>query len=550
MADERLPEPAAGSAAASEQGPDAVPSIAKIRDLLQSKDDTSRFVGLALLKSVLDNSPDLQQDGEVIQSLWNSISPKFLARLLKTGSHPGSDGSQARDMLDLAVAVLHTFAVLLPDAAKRDDKLLNKIPALVAAVLYSLDLDLIPQTPSWLNAVVTLIPYTNCAGTLLLLYPETMPSLLFRGDASTSSKPFSFLFISLIMVDIRATLPSLLDQLNDSSYPQTSRRLTSAMDILTAFIGHLIAYIERLDGSQSSAPTVSTTEAFNLEPDLMIKLSKSIAETVSLTMEFLRDRWDAAVAGAQGLHVEARAGQAHTSSGSHKTLAWDSKGDNASTDPLTLSAIRAIALWLRDDDGDTLREQGAGLVDMLLELYQSSTPTPTKSNPQGLDYRLPALTALEGILRTSVGIEAFNTENGWQILTKDLLAVLSNASDLASISMVDAIRGTRIVFVLGLVIETERNTPESWMDVVTGVAALSVPAEPAFLQDPATVDLFVDVVWLAASLLRGASAGMRARYVHSISAMRGISQQLKEALDPASKSASELTEAHAILGGM
>lgn len=321
------------------------------------------------------------------------------------------------------------------------------------------------------------------------------------------------------------------------------------MDILTAFIGHLIAYMERLDDPSDSGPT-TTTEAFNLEPDLMIKLSKSIAETVSLTMEFLRDRWDASVAGAQGLHVEARSGQAHTGSGSHKTLAWDSKGENASTDPLTLSAIRSIALWLRDDDGDTLREQAAGLVDMLLELYQSSTSSPTKSNPQGLDYRLPALTALEGILRTSNGVEAFNVENGWQVLTKDLLAILSSASDPTSISPVDVVRGTRIVFVLDLVMETERSTHEIWMDVVTGVAAFSMPDDSACLQDQAMLDLLVDVVWLAANLLQGASAGMRSRYVHSVSAIRGIARQIEDALVPGSKAASELKEAHATLGNM
>lgn len=117
-------------------GIEAVPSIAKIQDLLRSKDDTSRFVGLALLKSVLDNSPDLQKDDGVIEDLWSSIPSKFLGRLLKSGSQPSSNGSQSRDMLDLAVAVLHTFTVLLPQTAKKDNKLHGRIPALAAAVLY------------------------------------------------------------------------------------------------------------------------------------------------------------------------------------------------------------------------------------------------------------------------------------------------------------------------------------------------------------------------------------------------------------------------------
>lgn len=119
-------------------GPDAaVPSIEKIQELLKTKDDTSRFVGLALLKSVLDNSPELQSDKGVIISLWDSISPKFLDRLLRTGSQPGSEQKQSKDMLDLAVAVIHTFAVLLPDEAKEDTKLLARIPRLTKAVLNS-----------------------------------------------------------------------------------------------------------------------------------------------------------------------------------------------------------------------------------------------------------------------------------------------------------------------------------------------------------------------------------------------------------------------------
>ncbi len=112
-------------------------SLEKVKQLLKAKDDTSRFVGLALLKSVLDNSPELQSDEGTITSLWNSISPKFLNRLLRTGSQEaGSDDKNSKDMLDLAVAVLHTFAILLPSEAKQDSRLLNRIPKLTTAVLY------------------------------------------------------------------------------------------------------------------------------------------------------------------------------------------------------------------------------------------------------------------------------------------------------------------------------------------------------------------------------------------------------------------------------
>lgn len=111
-----------------------VATLENIQAMLKAKDDTKRFVGLALLRSVLSASPQLQEDPDVLESLWTSISPKFLDRLLKTGSNPSN--KDAKDMLDLAVHVLHTFAVLLPESLKSQPKFTNRIPFLVTAVLH------------------------------------------------------------------------------------------------------------------------------------------------------------------------------------------------------------------------------------------------------------------------------------------------------------------------------------------------------------------------------------------------------------------------------
>ncbi|KAI0841597.1 DUF1941-domain-containing protein [Hypoxylon sp. FL0890] len=632
----------------------AAPSVEKIQQLLKTKDDTSRFVGLALLKSVLDNSPELQSDTGVIISLWDSISPKFLDRLLRTGSQSGSEQNHSKDMLDLAVAVIHTFAILLPDEARRDEKLLGRIPRLTNAVLQSskettpviietlltlitvpegarifaqlevddwaplieiapeqshvltifiwawergttgledeqaraamrakidhgiqsfvssfigtdatsllefishvlrnLDESLIPRNPKWLGSVARLIrnlttsrptaasrsAYTNCAGALLLIYPESTPQLLFL-DEQDSSKPFSYLFINLILVDLRATLPSLLEKLNDPEYPRISQRLTSALDILTAFIGQLIAWMEALDNPNPGA--TSTITWLKMPPDLVLKLSSSIAETLSLTMEYLRDRWDASVAGAQGLHPEARTANAHTDFGSRKTLAWDTKDESAATDAFILSAIRAIALWVRDDDGDALRKQGAGLMDMFMELYQGSSLAP--SQPNGLDYRLPILAALEGILRTSKGIQAFNSHNGWNILSADMLRILEESSAPGLLQEADVIRGTRIALVLQIVAESEGIPPEDWMGVVTALAAYDVPMVDEGVNDAALFDFQADVLQLAKTLLTNANPGMRKRYVHSATAIRGIAEQLRGRVEADSDTARELED--------
>lgn len=118
---------------------DGAPSLEKIQYLLKTKDDTSRFVGLAVLKSALDNSPELRQDEDAVLALWASIPPKFLDRLLRTGSGESRNQPQkeAKEMLDLAVSVIHTFAALLPDNEKAGSKFYATIPRLVECLTYT-----------------------------------------------------------------------------------------------------------------------------------------------------------------------------------------------------------------------------------------------------------------------------------------------------------------------------------------------------------------------------------------------------------------------------
>lgn len=117
--------------------------VQKAQTLLKAKDDTSRFVGLALLKSVLDNSSELRNNQGAVRGLWKSVPSKFLDRLIKTGSRQQqgqSEGSEAqnknaRDMLDLAVAIIHTFAALVSEENKRDPRFTERIPHLVNCLL-------------------------------------------------------------------------------------------------------------------------------------------------------------------------------------------------------------------------------------------------------------------------------------------------------------------------------------------------------------------------------------------------------------------------------
>lgn len=113
---------------------DPVATFEKMQELLKAKDDTSRFVGLALLKTVLDNG-QLINDPQRLRILWDALSPKFLDRLLRAHQNEKVSRTDSKDMVDLAVAVLHTFSILLPEEARREKRLTGRTAPLVKALI-------------------------------------------------------------------------------------------------------------------------------------------------------------------------------------------------------------------------------------------------------------------------------------------------------------------------------------------------------------------------------------------------------------------------------
>lgn len=121
---------------------------------LREKDDTARFVGLAMLASILKNV----KDRTIIRHCWDAINLKFLDRLLKArmslyfhhlNVHPANLGEisdsgrknppeQAKDMTDLAIHVIHAFSLLLPAPAE-NSSLVGRAPGLIAALKHWYD---------------------------------------------------------------------------------------------------------------------------------------------------------------------------------------------------------------------------------------------------------------------------------------------------------------------------------------------------------------------------------------------------------------------------
>lgn len=103
-------------------------------DLLSKGNDTSRFVGLAMLKSILDNKHELRKDPGIIQRCWHAIPANFLDRLLKAGESKIKSEDEAQAMVQLAVAVSYTFALLLPPESRNNEKLAERSSGLLRAL--------------------------------------------------------------------------------------------------------------------------------------------------------------------------------------------------------------------------------------------------------------------------------------------------------------------------------------------------------------------------------------------------------------------------------
>lgn len=103
--------------------------------LLRSGDDTHKFVGLALLRSILDNKQSLRDDHTIITKCWAAISPRFLDALLRATETEARSKPEARSMVELAVAIVHVFVALLPTESCESRKMVGRTAGLVAALL-------------------------------------------------------------------------------------------------------------------------------------------------------------------------------------------------------------------------------------------------------------------------------------------------------------------------------------------------------------------------------------------------------------------------------
>lgn len=349
--------------------------------------------------------------------------------------------------------------------------------------------------------------------TMLRLYPKSFPSLLFSSEATTSPdpKPSSILFIKLMIVDIKSSISALQESLNSPDYPRTSTRIACSYDIISAFIGHLIHILD-----QESSLFTDSKIPLNFSPSLLLQLRSDIAETMSLTIEHLRDLFDASVAGAMGLHPSARS-RTEASPTAPLAITWDSSLSPMPQDHVTLAQIQTLALWLHEDDNDNLRKEAAGIMDVLLSLYTS------EDEDTALPFRSPILMGLESIVVVPEGVDAFLAADGWNILAKDLRNIVQALSKSKS-SVDSSQRGIEIIRVLLDIVQSDVTGPakEDWMNIVELAAADSSFPHSDFTHDTSMLDLKIAVAQLAVELLVRAPRGVRRKNLGSAARLQKI----------------------------
>lgn len=256
-------------------------------------------------------------------------------------------------------------------------------------------------------------------------------------------------------MDIKSSIPSLQEILNSSHYPKTSVRIACNYNILSAFIGHLVHILDEQESLSSGS-----ISAFIFSPSLLLQLRADISETISLTFEHLRDRFDASVAGALGLHPSARA-RTEASPTAPLAIAWDSFENPIAQDPLTLAQIQTVALWLHENDNDSLRREAAGIMDVFLQLYSFETDSDV-----ALHFQRPVLMALESIILVPEGINSFLAADGWTVLSKDLQIIVRVEPPFPD--DLTHHRGVDIIRVLLDIAQSDITGPvqEDWMNIV------------------------------------------------------------------------------------
>ena len=275
-------------------------------------------------------------------------------------------------------------------------------------------------------------------------HPIRLTQLLFipysESENKPGTKPETYDLVIMLMSEISKSVFDY-DKVSKESYQyiDETTRLTACYDLLTAFIGYLVG--------REHAETLESPVKPLLPPDLLLELRKLISELMQMTILTIRERF-----GPPGTDIKLR--------DLIEEAKWEFPWEMAHA--VTGAQLQALALWLRDDDGEKLRNEAVAIIDVLLQLVEKG---------KLLGFADQIMICLEGICETSNGTKTFLAFGGWQIVAEELSCIVKQPSIVA---IADEFRGEQMVMVLSTVIHQTGSSPPraTTMKVLQIVAAI------------------------------------------------------------------------------
>lgn len=176
----------------------------------------------------------------------------------------------------------------------------------------------------------------------------------------------------------------------------------------------------------------SGSDDLPFSPGLLLRMREDISNTCSLTMEYLRDRFEAWEAHKT---IHRRGPDSIAATGRFESVHKDSGLPNMAEDPLVLQQLLMLSFWIREDDSDTLKTEAASnMVKVILGLYGMAE-----------ELRWPLLMLLGSCDWFPNALKDIRGSSGWRAMVADLDSIVrSGAPDKQVIEA-----GIEIIDILG-----------------------------------------------------------------------------------------------------
>lgn len=299
------------------------------------------------------------------------------------------------------------------------------------------------------------------------------PSKIKSSQKGAEKNPFSYTFITLVIIEIRSTIPSLLEKLATPDYQEIAQHLAACYDMLGYFIFQLLRLSDDDDddNEEDILSQVPRTTC-DIPPSLLLQLRKDVGETLSLTIEYFRDRWDAAITGIPSFSsADTAKSLLPTASTEPKALTWTNPTMSPEEDPILLAGLRTLGIWLREDDSELLRQEAAGVMDVYKGLYMAREDVEIGEQTTRLEERRKAVrVAMEGVVGIEEGVQAFLAHDMVFLFLDDLITAVDKLDKMDGTRDAEGIKD--LVRVLLPVIESPcvPQTKRTWLQLVGTMA--------------------------------------------------------------------------------